>query len=314
MMAYLRLNSVRIRKILLTNEEIQFRQNKFSDSSAVTRQKLSCTACGIDIKLRLVNENNVHPVLNVLMCNKCNHFFCNRSFGSEESVPRSVNTNYCGWCAKDKYLSTCISCTTKFCKSCIQRNTTIRDYSSVLRAIEKKEWKCIICESKPIWSQRALCTIALEHNKAMTKQLEDRRTRLSTTRSVRRSESLRESLTRRDSNENTVTRSTLTTINTLSPGRMSISHNLPGINAVKDCTKKYEASAVQSTIPQEQVLGDENSRKLCVICLENEACMVLYRCGHACLCSDCTTKLTENGDHQCPICRKIFTDAMKVYF
>lgn len=41
----------------------------YADSSAVTRQKLSCTACGIDIKLRLVNENNVHPVLNVLMCN-----------------------------------------------------------------------------------------------------------------------------------------------------------------------------------------------------------------------------------------------------
>jgi len=52
----------------------------------------------------------------------------------------------------------------------------------------------------------------------------------------------------------------------------------------------------------------------CVVCLERNACNVLYPCGHACLCNDCSTpeKLVALRG-VCPVGRCQFQDVIRVY-
>ncbi|OMJ92774.1 hypothetical protein SteCoe_4408 [Stentor coeruleus] len=68
------------------------------------------------------------------------------------------------------------------------------------------------------------------------------------------------------------------------------------------------------------ILADEPSNDadthnylhLCCICQVSEANMVVYRCGHRCLCTTCSERFTKNLS-KCPICRKIIEDMVKVY-
>lgn len=53
---------------------------------------------------------------------------------------------------------------------------------------------------------------------------------------------------------------------------------------------------------------------LCVICLENSAVLVLYPCGHICLCEECGSGSNLSSLNQiCPVGRCKFVDAVKVY-
>jgi len=46
----------------------------------------------------------------------------------------------------------------------------------------------------------------------------------------------------------------------------------------------------------------------CVVCLDNKKVVLIYPCGHMCVCIRCSTKVKD-----CPVCRKKVDDVIKVF-
>jgi hypothetical protein len=60
-------------------------------------------------------------------------------------------------------------------------------------------------------------------------------------------------------------------------------------------------------------MGEQETRRECCVCLENQASHVMVPCGHVCVCHSCEGVVT-NGDKLCPICRVPVTTVVKVFF
>ncbi len=41
----------------------------------------------------------------------------------------------------------------------------------------------------------------------------------------------------------------------------------------------------------------------CVVCMDQDACILLPRCGHLCLCTGCYSKMWVMGQMRCPLCK-----------
>lgn len=52
---------------------------------------------------------------------------------------------------------------------------------------------------------------------------------------------------------------------------------------------------------------------ICVVCMENKACVVNIDCGHLCLCFCCSKKIYSSYGG-CPTCRKPYVNLCKVFF
>lgn len=59
-------------------------------------------------------------------------------------------------------------------------------------------------------------------------------------------------------------------------------------------------------------MAPDTNCNLCVICMEQPVEIVLYKCGHACMCNECVKQIRKESQ-RCPICRQIFLDAVKFY-
>ncbi|KAG8128711.1 hypothetical protein E2320_015521 [Naja naja] len=51
----------------------------------------------------------------------------------------------------------------------------------------------------------------------------------------------------------------------------------------------------------------------CTVCFDNEVDVVIYTCGHMCLCNTCGLKLKKQLNACCPICRRVIKDIIKIY-
>ena len=49
------------------------------------------------------------------------------------------------------------------------------------------------------------------------------------------------------------------------------------------------------------------SKKICIVCIENEICMIFRPCNHLCVCENCSEKINI-----CPMCRQLITSKIKV--
>ncbi|KAM7357814.1 death-associated inhibitor of apoptosis 1 isoform 1-T5 [Cochliomyia hominivorax] len=84
------------------------------------------------------------------------------------------------------------------------------------------------------------------------------------------------------------------------------SENEPPSNKSEDqsstvvCSGSEQSKKSCSNIPEE---------KLCKICYANEYNTAFLPCGHVVACAKCASSVTK-----CPLCRKSFTDVMRVYF
>ncbi|ESO97035.1 hypothetical protein LOTGIDRAFT_231775 [Lottia gigantea] len=67
------------------------------------------------------------------------------------------------------------------------------------------------------------------------------------------------------------------------------------------------ASAIPVSTPSRPVMDDK-----CVICVDNFSDVVLYQCGHICLCFKCGKDLQRRGLN-CPVCRAPIKDLIKAY-
>jgi hypothetical protein len=53
----------------------------------------------------------------------------------------------------------------------------------------------------------------------------------------------------------------------------------------------------------------ENDEQECVVCMDNKNEVVLYKCGHFCMCLKCANKILTTT-RKCPMCRQEFTMAV----
>ena len=59
-------------------------------------------------------------------------------------------------------------------------------------------------------------------------------------------------------------------------------------------------------------LEQEREDKLCVVCQDQNKCVILLPCRHYCLCQICMQRLSET-DPVCPICRQFVLDHLRIY-
>ena len=82
-------------------------------------------------------------------------------------------------------------------------------------------------------------------------------------------------------------------------------------------------SAENNNADMEEILLEQVEReredKLCVICQDQEKCIMILPCRHLCICQDCHTKilrrnnLNQNNPKTCPICRRHVKQMIKAY-
>ncbi|KAH8286105.1 hypothetical protein KR054_002713 [Drosophila jambulina] len=73
--------------------------------------------------------------------------------------------------------------------------------------------------------------------------------------------------------------------------------------------KIVESTAATSTVPAASNGSTIPEEKLCKICYGAEYNTAFLPCGHVVACAKCASSVTK-----CPLCRKPFTDVMRVYF
>ncbi|XP_046823405.1 transcriptional regulator ATRX-like isoform X1 [Vespa crabro] len=154
-----------------SSRELAYRTEHYHDIRIIKNRPITCTSCGNKV---IVEPGKIftHPVIGTLLCEKCWDHCNNIDFSSDEDHV----DKYCRLCAHEKNLYICGSsnCIFAFCKRCIKRNAPLS-----LLDIEKNNWKCFICEPKPLWELRAVCASIMDclakRNKKTTVRSEFRR-------------------------------------------------------------------------------------------------------------------------------------------
>lgn len=95
--------------------------------------------------------------------------------------------------------------------------------------------------------------------------------------------------------------------------KMSIDMQLDTQRAIR---QEVAAALAQSTQDAAAVVSEPSRRPVddakCLICIEDAADSVLYRCGHLCVCHTCGLQLKQRGCH-CPVCRAPIHDIIRAY-
>uniref|UniRef100_A0A6P7GMS2 Transcriptional regulator ATRX-like n=1 Tax=Diabrotica virgifera virgifera TaxID=50390 RepID=A0A6P7GMS2_DIAVI len=98
----------------LTAEELELKAKTFGEKNPVQLTKIHCTACNIHLGSALDGQGNrfVHPLLKVLICKKCYHFYTSGEFEKDEDGSEL----YCRWCGQGGQVLCCANCEMVFCK------------------------------------------------------------------------------------------------------------------------------------------------------------------------------------------------------
>ncbi|XP_068086448.1 transcriptional regulator ATRX-like [Anabrus simplex] len=142
----------------ITQQESEYRAKELlAICDNLLDKRITCTSCGRDLKRNIVQHRRLftHPMLGVLMCEKCSSFYGEDTF----SVDEDGSDKYCRWCGDGGELYCCSSCSLGFCRQCLKRNLN----RSALKDVESEDWKCFVCKPQPLWELRALCAAVQEH-------------------------------------------------------------------------------------------------------------------------------------------------------
>ncbi|XP_030759930.1 uncharacterized protein LOC115885233 [Sitophilus oryzae] len=139
-------------QIDLTPEEEEIRQKIFNPENSVQYTRIHCTACNVHLGSALFGANNrfVHPLLKVLICKNCYHFYTSGEFEKDEDGSEL----YCRWCGQGGQVLCCSSCEFVFCKRCIRNNFGPRKFKEIR---DSDDWNCFRCDSKQLGYLKASC-------------------------------------------------------------------------------------------------------------------------------------------------------------
>lgn len=114
--------------------------------------QIHCTACNIHLGSALDTQRNrfVHPLLKVLVCKNCFHFYTSGEFEKDEDGSEL----YCRWCGQGGQVICCSKCEFVFCKKCIRHNFGRKKVKFIT---ESDDWDCFRCDPTQLKYLRALC-------------------------------------------------------------------------------------------------------------------------------------------------------------
>ncbi|XP_018051427.1 PREDICTED: transcriptional regulator ATRX-like isoform X3 [Atta colombica] len=119
-------------------------------------RQIKCTACGNELNIQ-TNRIFSHPFIGILQCEICWNELKNIQTRFDEDKVR----HYCHICGiyNNRKLYECCNknCFSAFCKGCIKRNVSLS-----LLDVEKDDWECFMCNSKPLWNLRAICATVID--------------------------------------------------------------------------------------------------------------------------------------------------------
>ena len=97
--------------------------------------------------------------------------------------------------------------------------------------------------------------------------------------------------------------------NDTSPGTVILHQNCDTqIRELKERLREIEENKNMSIAMLKSQLDSrldckQNDKNKCAVCLENDKCMLLNECKHACLCESCIPSISKDGMIVCPLCR-----------
>ncbi|XP_011706702.1 PREDICTED: transcriptional regulator ATRX-like [Wasmannia auropunctata] len=117
-------------------------------------RQIVCSTCDNELNIETKRIFS-HPFIGILQCEVCWKHFKNIQLKFDEEKSR----NHCHICGGNKKLFVCCNkdCFSACCKGCIKRNVSLS-----LLDVEKEDWKCFICNPKPIWDLRAVCATVMD--------------------------------------------------------------------------------------------------------------------------------------------------------
>ncbi|XP_067663405.1 transcriptional regulator ATRX-like isoform X2 [Haliotis asinina] len=102
---------------------------------------VNCTSCGRQINPNVSGAAKRHPELKVLVCRKCYSYYRSGKIEQDEDGL----DEQCRWCGEGGRLLGCDHCHNAFCKSCIIRNFSRAELTTVM-ADDGSKWKCYVCD------------------------------------------------------------------------------------------------------------------------------------------------------------------------
>ncbi|KAK3100143.1 hypothetical protein FSP39_015288 [Pinctada imbricata] len=123
--------------------------------------RVTCTICAEQININNKGAARKHPDLRVLICKSCYKYITSGPISKDEDGL----DEQCRWCSEGGKLYGCDFCHNTFCKKCIQRNLGRSELNNVTD--EDKQWKCYVCNPKPLASLRSECNKVMEYMKVM---------------------------------------------------------------------------------------------------------------------------------------------------
>ncbi|KAK9875679.1 hypothetical protein WA026_009475 [Henosepilachna vigintioctopunctata] len=147
----------------LTAEEQQLRKKLYGPNNPIEYSKIHCTACNVHLGSALAGQTNrfVHPLLKVLICKECYHFYTSGEFEKDEDGSEF----YCRWCGQGGEVLCCTMCEFVFCKKCIRINFGRKKLTEVR---DRDDWKCFRCDPSQLKALRAMCVEFFEYVKKAT--------------------------------------------------------------------------------------------------------------------------------------------------
>ncbi|KAJ8976549.1 hypothetical protein NQ317_011813 [Molorchus minor] len=142
----------------LSPEEHKMRQDTYGDANPVQFTKIHCTACNVHLGSALDAQGNrfVHPLLKVLICKGCYHFYTSGEFEKDEDGSEL----YCRWCGQGGQVICCSSCEMVFCKKCIRINYGRKKLTEIR---DSDEWLCFRCNPLQLTALRIHCAEFMEY-------------------------------------------------------------------------------------------------------------------------------------------------------
>ncbi|XP_074025973.1 uncharacterized protein isoform X2 [Leptinotarsa decemlineata] len=142
----------------LTEEEHKLREQTYGAKNPVQYTKIHCTACNVHLGSALDGQGNrfVHPLLKVLICKKCYHFYTSGEFEKDEDGSEL----YCRWCGQGGQVMCCSNCEMVFCKKCIRINF---DRKKIAAIRDSDDWLCFRCNPSQLIHLRIHCSEFMEY-------------------------------------------------------------------------------------------------------------------------------------------------------
>lgn len=97
--------------------------------------------------------------------------------------------------------------------------------------------------------------------------------------------------------------------------RQNMLQHRPPIHPNRTAAVRWSPHQTRTRMKEDQQKTNQSvatEQLICVVCQENQRCILILPCRHVCLCSDCSNQM-QFYNNICPICRQEIEQTMKIF-